>query len=1665
MTSAIGLRVQRALVGIAAIACVTGMNEGAARAADVPTQLRLSWLETCMTAGTITLAVNGTTVGSYPLIGDQATCTSNDPERSVTLADPGALGLLDTKACNLYTVTFNNMAGSTFLFYVRVQATYSASGVESVCIKDTSNQGCAFRNTSANRVSIVNGTSYSSTLTDVMPANGIPDCREGSGDGDNDGVLNQNDNCPYRENSNQADGDSDGTGDVCDNCAAIANANQADSDVDGYGNACDNCPNNANPTQADCNANQVGDACEGQATNQDPDGDGKCTGVDNCPSVNNPDQTDTNMNGIGNVCDVMAVTVPWVPANPNVPHPTYSGFNTTLKGIARNGATQYFWEYGDGSPNQPLTNIANAYNLGVKHVYNGAVGQNFFAVLHVRNGNNESTAVYPLQIQDAGVLAGGITQPQMDVRINVSIDEGLWYLHINQTRSTFAANAPGYGQPYGNWADNGLHGTCVAMDAFQLHGSKVNKDFTTDPYVEDVQRAMNYVVGNFTWFTALSNQVNAGVSNNPDVNSNGIGIWTNGSSNVGDGNSTYVGGICGAAIASAGAPNYVSQVGQSLWVRGRTLADIVQDMVDFWVWGATDSGSGEGGWQYFANQQSTDGSTAQWPVLIMAAAEDNMGSTVPAFMRVELNKWWTFSRKTNHTGDSTGGGGDRCGGWGYSDANTYINLAKTAAGISEAHFLNVPVTDSRVKGGIGFMNRFWAADASGWYAGIGNSYTMYGIMKAMRFWQPNILVLPNNTCEGADGASSFDWYYNWTGGGGQEGLAANLIRRQQAGGNWSDTNGNNAVSGSFATGWDVLILLKGVTTIPPTALICDCANQTYDQNQDVTVSGACSSHDDLNRTVVKYEWDFNYNPAMGFNVQATGQQVTRVGGYPNYQNYTIALRVTDDNPPGLGGPQSSINTCAVVIKPPPHCPHPDAGGGQNHVYNGFIGVPVQFSALGSFDPDNDPLTYNWSLNGNGVFGDAGGVSPSFTYNTPGTYSVGVQVTDHPDQNPIPYMAAPCTKTAFATVVIGNHAPTSNPGGPYQAAAGQTIILDGSGSADIDPGDVITYAWDLNNDGTFGDSTQVRPNYAIPANAALGTVFSICLRVTDKAGLRDTRCTTVTVPVATPPTCNAGMAATQECTGANVSFMLDGSGSSDAQGRMLTYTWTGGNCDVGTVTFDDIHLAKPTATVNAGHLGMCTDKCTAMLSVSNGFFTTVCQVSLTVRDSLNPTVTPPAPFNAECNGNGAFTGMPQGAMGSDQCTEPVAVSGPGVNSYPLGPNQLHYSATDGCGLTASGDSTMTVVDTTPPAIVCPGVVVAECNGQGRASNVQPGQAQTSDVCLSSMIVESPPGGTYELGTYMVLYKARDQAGLESTCNGTIQVLDSTPAMISCAPPQTVECTGNSRASAFVQPPVFFDLCDNTRVVVYGPSGQATYPLGFNLLTFSATDLGNNAVSCNTSVNVIDTRKPTITCPPNINIECTGNNSTFFTPLKATGTDTCSVVSVNNPPAQSFPMGPTTLTYTDSDSSGNTNSCQARVTVRDSTRPVVTSAGGGYAQTVNGNDHTMVNVDVRTDCALVISDVCAGQINPANAGILITCVTSDENNVGPEATSPDIVITGNTTLQVRRERDDAGDGRVYHINFTAKDPSGNTASGTCNIRHPLDINSPAVVDSGVKYTVCK
>ena len=85
--------------------------------------------------------------------------------------------------------------------------------------------------------------------------------------------------------------------------------------------------------------------------------------------------------------------------------------------------------------------------------------------------------------------------------------------------------------------------------------------------------------------------------------------------------------------------------------------------------------------------------------------------------------------------------------------------------------------------------------------------------------------------------------------------------------------------------------------------------------------------------------------------------------------------------------------------------------------------------------------------------------------------------------------------------------------PTSGSAPLTVNFDGTGSSDPDAGDTITFAWDLDGDGTYVDSSLPQPTFTYPNSG----VFTARLQVTDNHGATSLSAPMTITAGNTPPT--------------------------------------------------------------------------------------------------------------------------------------------------------------------------------------------------------------------------------------------------------------------------------------------------------------------------------------------------------------------------------------------------------------------------------------------------------------------------------------------------------------------------------------------------------------------
>ncbi|MCB9893539.1 MAG: tandem-95 repeat protein [Planctomycetes bacterium] len=795
---------------------------------------------------------------------------------------------------------------------------------------------------------------------------------------------------------------------------------------------------------------------------------------------------------------------PGVGTNPALPHVTWHGQATTLKAVIYGGTAPYTFQWdlnGDGTYDTGPT-AAVGQNCQWTTTYSVPATRDYVARVRVTD-NVGAIATHDYLIRVHDIVAA--TPP---IRADKAIDDGLWYLHTQLIFGISGGNKTAYLND-GN-AEYNEGATGVGLQAFQNKGHRINGS-STNPYVDDVTWMHNWLLSNLvTVAIGLQN------GNDPDVNGNGIGLrFTS--------NAIYGPALATVGLSTSNTPAQVAPAGLPANVAGRTYAAIVQDVVDWWCWAINDTGAGTGSWYYGPNGGGLDGSQQHFAVTALNWSVNSMGATVPAWVADPNTQTGLINTSVINSQNANGA-------FGYNANNSWLNKAKTAGNLATMEFLGYTETDTRVQ------NAFhWIGDNMGNMTGgtggtpgndIGDFYFMYSIMKGCRAFSPAIVTFTNTA-----GTSSFDWY---------DLCRTFLLGSQQTDGRWQGGVAGaigplGAVNPRLITAMGVEILETTFLVQPPVA-VADASPNTCLENQVVQLDHSNSYHLDAGRTLVLFEWDADNNGTYEFSTPNLYQTYAFNVG-TGVGSRTPRLRVTDD----IG--QQSVDSSLVVTVlaggsnvPPVAIAIPPGASGPTADYTYDLSTEtlaqggVQFDASASYDPNDSIANYDWDLNNDNTFGDITGVNPIMVQSdrttwVPGwtagnIYTVALRVQDtfgvySYDSATVLVVADSATAVAF---------PAARTPGLFAEyvynIATETVIgtggvqLDGNDSFDPNmSGSIVSWDWDIDNNGTFGDLTGATPfimQADRPGNWTAGNVYVIRLLVTDSTGGQGTDTATVHV---------------------------------------------------------------------------------------------------------------------------------------------------------------------------------------------------------------------------------------------------------------------------------------------------------------------------------------------------------------------------------------------------------------------------------------------------------------------------------------------------------------------------------------------------------------------------
>ncbi|MBK8554913.1 MAG: HYR domain-containing protein [Lewinellaceae bacterium] len=664
--------------------------------------------------------------------------------------------------------------------------------------------------------------------------------------------------------------------------------------------------------------------------------------------------------------------------------------------------------------------------------------------------------------------------------------------------------------------------------------------------------------------------------------------------------------------------------------------------------------------------------------------------------------------------------------------------------------------------------------------------------------------------------------------------------------------------------------------------------------------------------------------------------------------------------------------------------------------------------------NNGPLCIGANLNLQS--NPTGGTMPlGFAWTGPNGFS-----SSQEDPSPFPVSAANagvytvtvtdavgCSAAVSTTLTVGsNNAPSITATSNSPICAGNFLSLSSTPAGGTPPYNAFSWSGPNNYTSNLEDPAQ----FVAGLNAA--GVYSVT--VTDSKNCKGTA--TVTVQISTPnlnPTSNSPV-----CPGGAV--QLNAGGDS---GAGISYSWSGPN---GFSSVDQ-NPVIPNAQSNASG--------TYFVTVNNNGCIGNSSVQVSVSDVTPPDIVCPANITIFADGNCSnVVGIFSPVSLSDNCAANPAFSQSPVASTVLSGHNDAKTVTltgdDGNGNTASCSFSVTLLDVTPPTIVCPANVTlaANANCSGTVGAYDP--ASIADNCAANPTFSQSPVASTVLSGHndakTVTLTADDGNGNTAACSFSVTLLDVTPPTIVCPANVTLAADANCSGTLGAHAPA--SIADNCavnptfhKVRWPAPSSAATTtPKPSHL---PADDGNGNTAACSFSVTLLDVTPPTIVCPANVTLAANANCSgTLGAYAPASIADNCAA----NPTFSQSPVASTvlighndakTVTLTGDDGNGNTAACSFSVTLLDVIPPTIVCPA---------------NVTLAADAN------CSGTVGAyAPASIADNCATNPTFSQSPVA-STDLI----------------GHNDAKTVTLTGDDGNGNTASCSFTVTL-LDVTPPTIV----------
>ena len=278
-------------------------------------------------------------------------------------------------------------------------------------------------------------------------------------------------------------------------------------------------------------------------------------------------------------------------------------------------------------------------------------------------------------------------------------------------------------------------------------------------------------------------------------------------------------------------------------------------------------------------------------------------------------------------------------------------------------------------------------------------------------------------------------------------------------------------------------------------------------------------------------------------------------------------------------------------------------------------------------------------------------------------------------------------------------------------------------------------------------------------------------------------------------------------------------------------------------------------------------------------------------------------------------------------EVISITNDAPQFFEIGNTTVTWVASDDSGNTATKNQLVSVIDTTAPHLIIPDDITVEATSEN-ANLIYLDEPIVSDVQNVTITNDAP--ALFTIGETIVNWVATDPSGNFASGSQTVHVVDTTAPIIESLDNIVIEATGIENNNVTLGN---LTAEDATGILSITNDSPDLFPLGTTIVTWNVTDNYGNYNTYEQTINVIDTTAPTITASADVVIEATSVDENVVNLISPVVDDLVSIESISNDAPQFFPIGMTTVTWTATDTSGNSASDTQTVTVSDTTPPSI------------------------------------------------------------------------------------------------------------------------------------